>query len=306
MTTTTSEPFVMILAGGEGLRLRSLTRLIAGDERPKQFCAVLGEQTLLDTTRRRAALLTRADRTITVLTRAHERFYAPLLADVPASRLVVQPENRGTAPAILYSLLRASAMAPMSTVVILPSDHYVSDEMAFAGHVARVCAAVAERPDLVALLGAPASSAEPEYGWIEPGEPLPGGTLRRVGRFWEKPTTALAEILLARGCLWNTLVMVAGVPALLATIRGTLCNLHRAFEPITASLGTHAEPVAAARVYRTLPAAGFSETVLSARPANLAVLPLTGLWWNDLGSPDRVTATLARLGRPSAPAVAVT
>jgi mannose-1-phosphate guanylyltransferase len=294
-TPMTGTTWAMILAGGEGSRLRSFTRLIAGDERPKQFCAVLGDRPLLETTRRRAALLAPADRTVIVLTRGHERFYSPLVTDVPSAGLVVQPQNRGTAPAILYSLLRISASAPMATVVVLPSDHHVSNELAFARHVEHACAAVAARPELVVLLGASASSAETEYGWIEPGEPLPGGTVRRVGRFWEKPTAALAEILLKRGCLWNTFVMVAGVPALLATLRGVAGALYRAFEPVIASLETLAERAAAELVYRSLPAVGFSETVLAARPPNLVVRALTGLDWSDLGSPDRVTATRARL-----------
>ena len=51
----------IILAGGEGSRLKSLTRAIAGDERPKQFCPILDDRTLLDATRERSALALRAD-----------------------------------------------------------------------------------------------------------------------------------------------------------------------------------------------------------------------------------------------------
>lgn len=45
----------VILAGGDGTRLTSLTRQITGDDRPKQFCPSLGADTLLSETRRRVA-----------------------------------------------------------------------------------------------------------------------------------------------------------------------------------------------------------------------------------------------------------
>ena len=43
----------VILAGGDGTRLKTLTRAIAGDDRPKQFCPLVGGKTLLDQTQRR-------------------------------------------------------------------------------------------------------------------------------------------------------------------------------------------------------------------------------------------------------------
>jgi mannose-1-phosphate guanylyltransferase len=289
----------LILAGGDGTRLRSLTRQIAGDERPKQFCRLLSGETLLEQTRRRAVRLLSPERILTVVVRQHERFYAPAPADITSQRLVIQPENRGTTPAILYGLLRLLTMTPGGPVVILPSDHYVSDDEAFMRHVDRAFEAVGARPDLLVLLGIAPDSPEVGYGWIEPGEPLAGPSwlgLRRVQHFWEKPSAALAQTLLVRGCLWNSFVMVAHPSALLAVIKSAVPDLFDAFAPVRSRLTTPWEDDGIRRVYSRLPSTDFSGQVLATRPANLAVLPLTGVGWSDLGEPGRVMATLARLG----------
>src|SRR5271155_4976042 len=86
----------VILAGGDGERLRPLTRLIAGDDRPKQFCPLLGgKKTLLEQTRRRTARAVPASQTLFVLANRHQRYYTEELAQIPSSRMIVQTSNRG-------------------------------------------------------------------------------------------------------------------------------------------------------------------------------------------------------------------
>lgn len=286
----------LILAGGEGIRLRSLTRRISGDERPKQFCAVIGRESLFEQARSRARLLIAPARTLLVLTRAHDRFYAPLLQDAQPGTVIVQPLGRGTSPAILYGLLRIAAVSRTAMVVILPSDHYVSDDARFTAHVASGFAAVDRHPDLVVLLGIEPDTAETEYGWIEPGDGLPGSDLRSVRRFWEKPAPTMARRLLADGCLWNSFVMVARVAAFLGLIRRTLPALDDAFRPVRAAVGTTAEADAAREVYARLSPLDFSVEVLARNPRHLAVLPVTGIKWTDLGQPRRVLVVLRALG----------
>jgi mannose-1-phosphate guanylyltransferase len=287
----------IILAGGDGTRLRALTRQITGDDRPKQFCRLLGEETLLDETRRRVALAIPRFRTFLSVTATHARFYASLLADVPAHQVVEQPENRGTAPAILYALLRVAAVAPQDAVAILPSDHYVSDDRGFMEHVDAAFDLVADRPDVVTLLGISPDRAETEYGWIEPAEPIGGSRGRRffgVRRFWEKPPPPLARTLLDVGCLWNSFVMVGRGATLLGLIERTLPKLCETFGALRRWIGTPLEAAVAEAIYRGLPAADFSRGVLGASAQDLAVLPVRGVAWSDLGRPDRVLA----VGRP--------
>lgn len=147
----------VILAGGEGLR--PLTRRLAGDERPKQFCAILGAETLLEQTRRRVALAISPERTTIVVTQAHQRFYAPLLADLPPARLVEQARNAGTVPAVL----RTAVIAPAAPVAVFPSDHHVSDDPLFMAHVESAFQAVTTRPDLLVLLGITPDAAATDY-----------------------------------------------------------------------------------------------------------------------------------------------
>ena len=289
----------LILAGGDGKRLLPLTRSIAGDDRPKQFCPVLGSETLLHQTQRRVSRSVQSWRTLLVLTRTHEPFYADEVAGIPSSRLLIQPSNQGTAPAILYSLLRLREMDPEGVVAFFPSDHHFSDDEAFTGHIDSAYAAAATRPDVVVLLGIPPETPEMEYGWIEPGIPLGAPvpeSVCRVSRFWEKPHRALAAELMERGCLWNSFVMVGRVRAFLNLIRQALPRLIEAFESIRAWLFTAYERTALNELYSSISATSFSQEVLSVRQNDLAVLRATGLGWCDLGEPSRVRSVLKRKG----------
>jgi len=287
----------IILAGGDGVRLRSLTRRIASDDRPKQFCSILEGETMLAATRRRLALAVPPAHTVVAVTETHERFYAPLLADLPRARLLEQPANRGTAPAILYGLLRIVGAAPTAAIAIQPSDHFVSDDAAFMRYVELAFHAVAVRPHLVVLLGVTPEYPEPEYGWIDPGELIPDAAPARWARgFCEKPSPALAVRLLARGALWNSFVVVARLPTLAVLIQRTVPALFRAFAPVLSNLDTPREEDAVRMAYSRLETVDFARCVLVHQTHALAVIPVQGVSWSDWGSPRRVVTSMRRLG----------
>jgi mannose-1-phosphate guanylyltransferase len=291
--------WAVVLAGGEGVRLRSLTRAIAGDERPTQFCALFDDETLLQQTVRRVGCVVRPSRTKIILTREHEPFLDSQTRMGEAS-LIIQPVNRGTAPAILYSLLAIRREDRDAQVALSPADHYYSDDLAFTEYVNLAFQAVSEQPRLVVLLGVVPTGPEVDYGWIQPGEPIHGvldGELFQVRRFWEKPRLEVAMDLLVRGCLWNSFVLVGAVDSLLDLIRKTVPELYGGFETFRPAIGTLAESSAVDDLYARIPAVDFSEQVLCASPRALTVLPVADTGWTDLGNADRVLRVLGSLRR---------
>jgi mannose-1-phosphate guanylyltransferase len=288
--------WAIILAGGEGKRLSSLTLRIAGDARPKQFCSVVGDSSLIEQTQGRVSLSVANDRILVVVTRKHERYYEPLLGDMRRQNLVIQPHNRGTAAAILYSLLRLSKLAPAACVALFPSDHFVSKERHFMSHVDAAFDAVRLRPELTVLLGIAADSAETAYGWIQPGQPVGAehASIFDVRQFWEKPSAGLANRLLDRSCLWNSFVLVGQLSTLLGLIMVTAPGLYLSFASISSTLLTSSEVRSIEMLYASISDTDFSHDVLAVRPNNLAVLPVRGCEWSDLGEPRRVLDLLSR------------
>jgi mannose-1-phosphate guanylyltransferase len=283
-------PWAVLLAGGDGARLQSLTRKIAGDGRPKQFCRIFGGKSLLGQTLERIDPLFRGDRTMFVVTKAHEAFYREDLGRADDSRILAQPQNRGTAVAIAAAVLRIARHDADAVVALFPCDHYYTDDNAFASTVRAGLAFARECPASLILVGAAARYAEVEYGWIEPGPAIPGAlSFSQVQRFWEKPSRPKAEELLRRGCLWNTFVTIGRADAFLELLRASMPDVMSRM----AAISTDDEFDLA---YREVGAVDFSGEVLAREPQRLLVLRDEASGWTDLGNPARVFDTLVRNG----------
>lgn len=291
-------PWAIVLAGGEGVRLRTLTRRVCGDERPKQYAALIDSRSLLRQTLDRVALAIPSERTVLVTVRSHARWMAEECAGA-GPRVLVQPEDRGTAAGVLFPAHWISWQDPEATVAVFPSDHFILEEAAFMRHVLEVAAVVSQNPGWLVLLGARPAEPEPEYGWIEPGEPLgdgPGGPLWRVRRFHEKPSLETAQACLAGGWLWNTFAFVAKLATLLEAGRQLLPRLSDRLARIAPFAGTEDEPWAIQQAYALAPKANFSRAVLEPCPSFLAVSRLPALTWSDWGTPERVLKSLRGAG----------
>jgi mannose-1-phosphate guanylyltransferase len=285
----------VILAGGDGKRLVPLTRKLTGEDRPKQFCALSGTDTLLKETWHRVSRVVSQSNILLVLTRTHERFYVDQIRGIPTYNLLVQPYNRGTAPAIVYSLTRLKVVAPNGLVGIFPSDHHFKNNETLVRAVNEAFQHVESHGERIVLLGVAPDSPEDGYGWIEHGLPLHRTNTRpilEVRRFWEKPSPDIARNLMRAGGLWNSFIMVGRVSAFLDMIRHSVPNLIASFESMWAAVQPGMEEPALYELFSSVTASDFSCEVLSVCPSDLAVFPVEGLGWTDLGEPERVLSAL--------------
>src|ERR1043166_4162166 len=84
--------WAVVLAGGEGTRLRPLVRHLCGDERPKQFSPLLGTRTLLRQTLDRVRLQIPLERTVVVALQEPARYLERVLDEQPRPHVLSQPE----------------------------------------------------------------------------------------------------------------------------------------------------------------------------------------------------------------------
>jgi mannose-1-phosphate guanylyltransferase len=299
--TEVSERCAIVLAAGEGRRLRPLVERLRGDTLPKQYVKFLGGQSMLQATWHRAERLVPPERIFTVVGRGHLRYAeaAKQLAARGQAQVVLQPRDRGTTMGLLLPLAHLVKRYPDATVALFPSDHFVSDDECLIEHVGAACDIVERDGTKIVLLGVDPTVPEPEYGYIVPDKDSSSafaGSAWAVGQFVEKPSSAAARGLIRRGGLWNTLIMVFKAPALADRLRTINGNLYACFERMLAELNrSHAEPVFDA-IYEQADSMNLSKGFLGKlpehRPSDLLVLRVGDLRWSDWGSEARIVRDL--------------
>lgn len=270
----------VILSGGSGTRLWPLSR----EAYPKQFLALAGEDTMLQTTWQRVSALASAA-PLVVANEEHRFMVAEQLRQVgcaPAA-ILLEPVGRNTAPAIAVAALQATADGSDPLLLVLPSDHVVADAAGFRAAVAQAVPA-AEAGSLVTF-GIVPTGPETGYGYIKAAgqDPRVVATLR-VERFVEKPDAATAARYVASGeYFWNSgmflfkasrylVELERHAPAMLAACREAFAGARRDADFVRLDKASFA----------ACPSDSIDYAVME-KTADAAVLPIS-VGWNDVGS----------------------
>ena len=276
-----------ILCGGSGTRLWPLSR----KSYPKQFVPLLGDETLFQASARR--LQGAGFAAPMVLTNSDFRFIVTeqlVEVGIDPGAILIEPEGRNTAPAVLAAALHALTQDPDAVLLVAPSDHAIPDAAAFRDAVARGLPAVSAGQ--IVTFGIAPSRPETGYGYLElTAQPSPEGIPVPLARFVEKPDLGRAETMLAAGnYLWNAGIFLFRAADMLAAFRAhapeVLEPVRAAVEGATVDLGfLRLAPEAWAKA----PDISLDYAVME-RATNLCAVPFSGEW-SDLGGWDAVWAS---------------
>ncbi len=288
-----AETWAVVLAGGDGRRLRALTTTREGLIVPKQYCSLGRSSCLLQDALRRAEAVALPSHIGTVVAAQHRRWWEVAAAGVPAANLFVQPRNKGTAHGILLSLLSLERINPNARMTLLPADHHFREETTIA-RMLRVGLNLASA-DLEAtyLLGAEPDAPDAEFGYILPAERVRDKTAAITG-FAEKPAPDYARELISLGALWNLFILIGTVRSLLDLYTE---KYSRVVVQMRHALAQQAagDRQSLADLYDRLESVDFSHDILEVQATRLRVLRVPNCGWTDLGTPQRVHTTLRNL-----------
>jgi len=279
--------WTILLAGGDGFRLRELTRLASGAVVPKQYCSLVGPTSLLRLALARALRLVPAERVVAVVSAQHRHWWRRDLPELDRDNILVQPANRGTAPAILLATREIWRRDRDATVLVMPSDHYVEQEWALAVSLIGAAELARRRPNRIVVVGVEPETIDEGYGWI-----LPAHNRRRkhaVAEFVEKPGVAACQDLAKQGAVIHTFLLAARAATLVEQFDELLPDVAELFRRFAAF-----RPGRLAALYRELRRIDFSHDLLerSVQKIELVIAPPCG--WTDLGTPARVGAFVER------------
>jgi len=189
----------IILCGGSGSRLWPLSR----KSYPKQFVPLVGDKTLFQNSSKR--LTGKRFKSPVIVTNSDYRFIVTEQLQeigIDPGAILIEPEGRNTAPAILAAVLFEYQKNPDAILVIAPSDHVINDINAFQLAIEEAYK-VALDGQLVTF-GIKPTHPETGYGYLELSK-ISTTQAVPLKAFIEKPDLTNAEKMFqSENFLWNS------------------------------------------------------------------------------------------------------
>ena len=270
----------IILCGGAGTRLWPLSRELY----PKQLLALVDDYSLLQNTVTRCAGHPDVTAPMLVCNEEHRFLVAEQLREieVEASRIILEPEGRNTAPAVALAAHEAMKTDDDAILVVLPSDHVIHKTTLFLE--ALTTAIDLAKDDALVTFGVVPDKPETGYGYIKKG--MATGAAFKVDKFVEKPDVTTASEFLQSGLYcWNSGMFVFKASAYLKELAAQTPEIADAMARATAEVSVDLDFTRVdAEAFKSSPSDSIDYAVME-HTADALVVPLDA-GWSDIGSWD--------------------
>ena len=240
--------YCIIMAGGVGSRFWPFST----NERPKQFLDFFGTgRSLLRMTYERLDGIVPASNVFVVTNKIYKETILEQLPELQENQVLLEPMRRNTAPCIAYAVYRIRKQNPKANIVVLPSDHLITNEKEFQRVITEGLRFVANN-DALLTLGMKPTRPETGYGYIQLGNG--GEDLRKVKTFTEKPNLEMAKVFLASGeFAWNSGMFLWRADVIVEQFNQHLSEVADKFEEGNDVYGTSKEQAFINRIYPQCP-----------------------------------------------------
>lgn len=176
----------LITAGGCGTRLYPLST----SDHPKQFVKMFGDKSLIQLTYERLLKCFDKNNIFIVLPLKYKHFISELLPDVKNENIIIEPSQRSTAPALLFSCLKIKELRGDSQLFVFPADHYIENTYEFVNCV-NIASKYIYNYNKLVLFGIKPNVASTRYGYLK----FKGsGSICDMTKFKEKPNRLFANL----------------------------------------------------------------------------------------------------------------
>ena len=280
--------YPVILSGGVGKRLWPSSR----EKFPKQFIKSSNEKnSFFENTIKR--IKSNIFFPPTIIGNFEHRFLINEALEkikIKPRAILLEPLGKNTSAAVTLSSLHIFQENPDAIVLVMPSDHLISDSQKFAKTV--LIAKSLASSGMLVTFGVPPTRPETGYGYIKRGNSVDGGFA--VDHFVEKPDQETAERYFASGdYYWNAGIFVFRADCYLSEVRRINPEI---FVAAQKSLDLAVSDLDFLRLdegqFKRAPEISIDVAIFE-NTKNAAVIPLA-LEWNDIGS----WAGLSKVGKP--------
>ena len=281
----------IIMAGGAGTRLWPESR----QNQPKQLLTFGDTRSLLQKTLDRLQPTVSLEN-IRIVTGKHlAQAIRQQTPELPEDAVVVEPCARNTAACIALAALLCLEKDPEATLVVLPSDQYITTNAQFQATLQEAAQLVEQAPETLVTLGIQPTYPAESFGYIERGEALESqGTsipAFHVCKFREKPSRDVAAEYIDTGrFFWNAGIFVWKAAAVLRNLQTYAPNVYAPVEEIQTALRQYgsASPLfveVLERVFPQIPSISIDYAVMEpvAGAGNVVVVSAP-FAWDDVGS----------------------